>query len=213
MPRKCCVPQCRGNYDETEKISVFKFPSDPEKRNTWIRKIPRANFQPTSQSVVCAKHFADQYLIKSDSATRPDGTILTVERTRPKLSEDAYPSIFSNCPSYLSVEPPAKRKKPDERRAEVQKRDENAFSDWMKADNISSFSDFSNGMKDHVGDKWLYRLHSGASNNDLTTEMSYWSFYKINDIPSTKLTKPTLVSTIRVFTDMHVEVFIESIGK
>ena len=28
MPKKCCVPMCRGNYDAKEKVSVFAFPKD-----------------------------------------------------------------------------------------------------------------------------------------------------------------------------------------
>lgn len=63
----------------------------------------------------------------------------TVERTKPKLSEDAYPTIFQSYPSYLCVEPPIKRniKKNTKICDETQKMDENAFSDWMKSDKIS----------------------------------------------------------------------------
>lgn len=32
MGRKCCAPGCRSNYDnETEYITVFKFPTDPQR--------------------------------------------------------------------------------------------------------------------------------------------------------------------------------------
>ena len=41
MPDHCCVPGCRGNYTGTsehphEKVSVFKFPSDPDMRVKWL---------------------------------------------------------------------------------------------------------------------------------------------------------------------------------
>lgn len=207
---------CRGNYDESEKISVFMFPTDADKRRLWTSKIPRENFKPSSQSVVCAKHFSEQFIVRCDSVTRPDGSVLTVERSRPKLTEDAYPSIFPNCPSYLSEEPPAKRTKPDDRRAEIQQRDDQAFSDWMEADKITDFSHFSAMFKDKVADKlgiWMYRLHSRptTTNTDGESTEQYWSFYRIADFPAT--TKPTLMSAVRVFSDLHVEIFTDTLGK
>lgn len=218
MPLKCCVPGCRGNYDDNEKISVFKFPSDAERRRVWSSKIPRENFEPTSRSVVCAKHFSPQFIVTYDSATRPDGSVLTVERSRPKLTDDAYPSIFPNCPTYLSVEPPMKRKKPDQRRAEIEQRDNDVFSQWMQNDKVVDFSSFSENFKaklDTTSSKsWLYRLHNNSSGqSENTDQQCYWSFYMINDFPAT--TKPKLASVVRIFSDLRVEVFTETerIGK
>lgn len=52
MPNKCCVPHCRGNYDSTCKVRVFRFPQDEEQRRKWVRAIPRENFSPTQYSRV-----------------------------------------------------------------------------------------------------------------------------------------------------------------
>jgi hypothetical protein len=204
------VPGCRGNYDDKEKISVFTFPIDPTKRNLWLSKIPRADFQPTTQSAVCARHFSEQFIVRSDSVTRPDGSVLTVERTRPKLSDDAYPSVFPNCPSYLSEEPPTKRRKPEERRAEAVHRDECAFNAYLECDQITNFSQFSKEFKDRTTgtgeNTWMYRLQAEQSttgSSDVTP--AYWSMYKIHDAGSN--TTPTLVAAIRIFADLHVEVF------
>ena len=196
------MPGCRGNYDGGEKVSVFAFPSDQTRRNLWLSKIPRADFQPTAQSVVCAQHFSEQFIIRTDSATRPDGSVLTVERTRPKLSEDAYPSMFPNCPSYLSEEPPKKRKRPEKRREEVQQRDECAFTAYLQRDKINSFAEFSSDMKCHLPahDTWLCRFHDSGAD-------SYWSLYRIHD--SSINTKPTFVSAIRICADLHVEIFTD----
>ena len=112
MPRKCCVPNCRGNYAGSKVVSIFKFPADESKRRLWLNKIPRADFEPSSHSGVCEAHFVDSFIIRKDSVRRPDGSILTVDRDKPKLADDAYPSIFPGCPSYMSDEPPAKRKNP-----------------------------------------------------------------------------------------------------
>lgn len=44
MLYKCCVPQCRGNYDSTRKVRVFRFPHDEELCRKWVRAVPRENF-------------------------------------------------------------------------------------------------------------------------------------------------------------------------
>ena len=80
MVKKCCVPNCRGNYSSTDKVSVFLFPRDPTRRALWLSKIPRA------------KHFDEQFIVKIDYVTRPDGSVLTVPRDKVKLRDDAYPT-------------------------------------------------------------------------------------------------------------------------
>jgi hypothetical protein len=44
--------------------------------------------------VVCEKHFASDFIVREDKVTRPDGTVLSVLRKKPKLIENAYPTIF-----------------------------------------------------------------------------------------------------------------------
>jgi len=56
MPEKCCVPGCRGNYQATaeceeEKVSVFRFPKDPELRAKWIT--PDTESQPADPRQDC----------------------------------------------------------------------------------------------------------------------------------------------------------------
>lgn len=207
MPDKCCVPGCRSNYDgENEKVSVFKFPTDPERKQLWLDKIPRADFVPSKRSVVCAKHFSDQFIIKVDSVTRPDGSVLSVERKIPKLSKDAYPSKFPNCPTYLSSEPPPKRKKPDDRRAEAEKLDEQFFQNWMEKDKIGGYSEFTADLHQHTGKKWLHRSCTERTGAPVT------SFFYICDEPCAD-NGPTLHSSIRIYSDLHVEVFTVNGGK
>ena len=52
----------------------------------WIRMIPREGLVVVPKTVVCEKHFADQFVVRYDSAVRPDGTVLTVRRGTPKLT-------------------------------------------------------------------------------------------------------------------------------
>jgi len=55
--------------------------------------------------VACEKHFAEKFLVCVESVTRDDDSVLTVAR-QAKLAADAYTSLFSNTPFYLSAEPP-----------------------------------------------------------------------------------------------------------
>ena len=119
MSDKCCVPGCKENYksasdNDTDKVSVFRFPKDPEMRAKWIRVIPRQDLVVHDKTVVCKKHFSEQFIIRVDSVTRDDGTVLSVPRKRLKLTADANPSLFPNTPSYLSSEPARKRRMPEE---------------------------------------------------------------------------------------------------
>ena len=41
MPKKCCVTGCRANYDfEKGTVQVFRLPSNPDDRQSWINAIP-----------------------------------------------------------------------------------------------------------------------------------------------------------------------------
>ena len=176
MPLTCCVPGCRGNYRETsknplERVSVFRFPKDSEMREKWIKMIPRSNLNLTSRTVVCEKHFIDSFIVRVDTAKRADGSILSVPRTHPKLTDDAYPSIFPNTPSYLTSQPPAKRKKPDVRRAEQADRDEACFEEWMAKDVICSYVSLTESVSDVLKDHKEWASH--FNDNRLC-------FYKLN---------------------------------
>jgi len=151
MPRKCCVPECTSNYRGTDYVTVFRFPHEEKQRAKWIRSIPRKDFTYTKDSVVCIKHFSTEFIITEDCVKRPDGSLLCVKRTNPKLSEDAYPSLFPILPSYLSSEPPKKRRTPDDRHAELDLKDQQAFMDWEQNDTIDSFDTLRSGIIARIG--------------------------------------------------------------
>ena len=101
MPNHCVAPGCdyrRGNFDG--KRSLFLFPRDPEQRRRWLKSIPRADYQPSKNAQICEVHFEERFIIRQDSAMRPDGTILTCKRGKPKLANEAISTRF---PSLLPV--------------------------------------------------------------------------------------------------------------
>ena len=57
MPNNCCVPDCNGNYANSEKVRVFRFYKDATLRKKWLAAISRENFIPGVSSRVCEHHF------------------------------------------------------------------------------------------------------------------------------------------------------------
>ena len=92
---------------------MFKFPKPPDRKVKWERAIHRKNFKVTNFSVVCIRRFDEKYIIRSDSLARLDGSVLTVPRTKSKLTDDAYPTIFEHQPAYMNNPIAAERKNPE----------------------------------------------------------------------------------------------------
>jgi hypothetical protein len=161
--------ECTGSYDAAsdrprEKLSVFHFPADVALRDKWYKSVPRNPEEYKNNKrppVVCGKHFSTEFIVREDKVTRSDGTVLSVLRKKPKLTENAYPTIFPNAPSYQSSEPPRKRKTPVDRRQEMSRRDEQRFNDWMASDRIESFDEMSDKIDDlskrYLESKWIIK--------------------------------------------------------
>ena len=165
-----------------------------EKLNRWLRCIPRQALEVTECTVICIKHFSPHFIMREDSVKRPDGSILTVQRSRPKLTPDAYPSLFENCPAYLSSEPPAKRTDPEQRRANIDMRSNQLFDNWMESDRISSLPALREQLEGIVNnqDKWKY------------IDMSDSVIFYVLDVSN--VNKPTVQTSITVHDDLTVHV-------
>ena len=126
-------------------------------REKWLRMIPRDNLVIGEETVVCEKHFVPDFIIRTDTAKRADGSILSVPRKIPKLTTDAYPSIFPNLPSHLSTEPAVKRKALDSRRGDMLAREEQMLTDWLHEDKIVTYEELcgkiDSFMKDYAN--WI----------------------------------------------------------
>lgn len=155
MPRKCCVPACRSNYRGCSYISTFRFPKSENLKELWIKKIPRANFKPTENSVVCINHFQDSDIIRC-------GDNDNVRKKAPKLKENSVPCIFKGLPSYLSNNKINRRRNPEERRNVVDSRYEQVFRNDLRKlvelNAIKSLDDVINFCKDLENlHGWMYR--------------------------------------------------------
>ena len=100
MGKKCCAPNCRSGYAgvNMDGIPMHKF------RERCKENFPRrGEWNVTSNSHICSKYFTD-----SDFVITPlDKRARRVEKRSSKLTyrylnEDVFPTIFPNCPQYLS---------------------------------------------------------------------------------------------------------------
>ncbi|XP_067120778.1 uncharacterized protein [Centruroides vittatus] len=87
----CCVPHCSNS-------GGHKFPKNPALRKKWIHAVKRANWKPTSSSLVCKNHFTpDQY---------KEINIFENIPAKRQLKADAVPNVFlwskKEAPSVVS---------------------------------------------------------------------------------------------------------------
>ena len=73
MVNKCVAPNCRTGYDKTSKekgsgdgskrnftdhpLHVYHFPKEKELFERWKHAVPRKDWEPSKNSVLCEKHF------------------------------------------------------------------------------------------------------------------------------------------------------------
>jgi hypothetical protein len=144
MPGWCCVPGCTSNYKLHNKDpqSVFKFPKDTKKKELWIKAVHRPDFVPSSSSVICIGHFAEEYIIKETVIKLPDGTIVKEKNNRPKLTLNAIPSIFPTLPSYCTSIPPRKRTSVEKRESVRENERKSLHELFREEDHIANFDSF-----------------------------------------------------------------------
>ncbi|KAH8010170.1 hypothetical protein HPB51_025605 [Rhipicephalus microplus] len=108
----CFAPGCSSGYVTARKsgrqVSLFSVPKDPERFKVWQRAVPRADKPLEATSVLCELHFDEQYLVRFFTHTI-NGETVRIPRDRPKLTDNAIPTVYPNVPAYLSKKPPQKR--------------------------------------------------------------------------------------------------------
>lgn len=171
---------------------MFKFPADESRKELWLSKIPRT-ITISKQSVVCERHFVPRFIVRFDTGVI-DGVVVSEKRQIPKLTGDAYPSYFRTAPR--------KRKCANKRREEIEQRDEDAMATWAASDAIADFAAFSEKVKGHLCAPWITRF----------TKTDSQDYYSIEDSYNEK-TMPSLVAAVKVFADMHLEIYTKGTGK
>ncbi|KAH8025146.1 hypothetical protein HPB51_003988 [Rhipicephalus microplus] len=116
---RCCVPNCRGNYDNGPKVRLFSFPRDAKRRAERQRAVRRSDVDVRllKDPKVCERHFKSEHLRTTSTYTGCDGRTIEAPMKLTRLTPDAFPAIFPDCPSYISdsrtsrEEPELKRKR------------------------------------------------------------------------------------------------------
>ena len=110
MPSRCSAPGCRSNYDDDERIPVFKMPHKPDElRHSWIRALHRDYIHELKDVYVCSLHFKEEEIERTYKVPNGDGTFREMPRKYLKLKEGAVPSILSGCPNYYYSQTTNKR--------------------------------------------------------------------------------------------------------
>lgn len=108
MGFKCCVPACKSGYKSNDErsstsVSFHAFPSDEKYKELWIKAIPRKDCVFGKYSRVCSKHFYYSDFQHTSLDSNPTRKKKKKTLTLRLLKSTAVPSIFNNCPMYLTV--------------------------------------------------------------------------------------------------------------
>jgi len=129
MVNKCVVFGCKSGYDSSDNAPSFRFPFKRDHLITkWIQFVNRANWTPTSNSVICCKHFDAKFIL--------DG-----KRKKLNWSLNPIPTLHTSIglkrPSTLKT--PSEMRKPPKIR--VYREDE--LDNFDKKDCVTDFSELS----------------------------------------------------------------------
>ncbi|GBN71319.1 hypothetical protein AVEN_111268-1 [Araneus ventricosus] len=104
MPNRCCVTNCRDNYDAESKAAVFSFPKVEELKLKWIQAIPRRDLVVTKNTKGSEKNFTDDDIERITTFYKElTGEKLIAKLQKPRFKEGATPNLFPHCPSYLTT--------------------------------------------------------------------------------------------------------------
>ncbi|KAH8026459.1 hypothetical protein HPB51_020569 [Rhipicephalus microplus] len=169
---RCCMPNCKGNYDNGPKVHLFSFPSDPVRKAKWQRAVRRDDIDvcQLKNPQVCELHFKAEHLRTTSKYTDGDGRTIEVPMKLTRLMPDAVPTIFPGCPSYLSdshtsrEEPDVKRRRNEnEQLLEAIQESALAFAAEQDENKVKNFEDITSR---------LTRLHQRSSGHKQSAKVA-----------------------------------------
>nr|XP_054930979.1 uncharacterized protein LOC129386795 [Dermacentor andersoni] len=197
----CCAPNCKSNYDGGPSVRVHMFPSDRATREAWTRAVPRKDFSPTKYTVLCEKHFLPTDYLKTTSYTDvKTGKVVEVATKNIRLKKTAVPSLFPNCPAYLSRPQACVREAPGAKRASLE------ATYLQTAIMLSQQTQAEEDAKNVVGSfADLLKALPSFQSSDFWTVLNKCSKVFFLDL-SLKFA-PAVRTSVIVSTDLRVEVF------
>ncbi|XP_049274382.1 uncharacterized protein LOC119401914 isoform X2 [Rhipicephalus sanguineus] len=188
---RCCIPYCRGNYDNGPKVRVFSLPRDAARRIVWQRVIPRrdVDINTLRDPKVCELHFKPEYLRTTSRYTSSDGITVEAPMRATRLTEDAVPTIFPNSPAYVHDRAPARNASARKRRRfkashleEAAQLSLSTHAEEQRKDEPSSYDGLFLWLPDiQAGKKEPTCCHShGVLMKNVGTEVSWPSIKKVD---------------------------------
>ena len=92
MVNKCAYPDCKSRCGN-EKVATFLFPKDTVRRNLWISHVPRDNFTPSNNSVLCEKHALSSDMVVKSSKNDPEKMFIPTTLPYPFIRYSRVPKI------------------------------------------------------------------------------------------------------------------------
>ncbi|KAH6933202.1 hypothetical protein HPB50_013442 [Hyalomma asiaticum] len=110
-----------GNYDGGPKVRLFSFPSDQKRKAEWQRAVRRddVDVAQLKDPKVCERHIKPEYLRTTLLYTNVDGRTIKAPMKLTRLTPDALPTIFPDCPAYVS-DKRKRREDPEERKSRTE---------------------------------------------------------------------------------------------
>ena len=139
MGKSCCVPRCHSGYKGVDMTGITMHTFRP----SWKEKIPRGgNWNLSKNHGICSKHFVESDFVTTtvDSNSRRKRQNLR----KHYITDDAVPTLFPNCPKYLSKKKKVKRASmgsSEKRKTAVKKRLEEYQKREREKDTARSFKD------------------------------------------------------------------------
>ena len=108
MARKCLIPACTSNYGPLKGdsmkakhyVRVFRFPKKAADMKVWIRALPYRDLNVNSNSVICVKHWPENY-----------PTVKLRGKERPLNPPSVWPGVPESCiPTPAPPPRPTQRK-------------------------------------------------------------------------------------------------------
>ena len=103
MPERCVVYGCSNTRDVKEGISLHVIPSSGDerteakkRRKKWVDFVcrTRAKWKPTSQSVVCSKHFKIEDFSHYYASLQGEGSVANRWLRRDEIGISVFPTIY-----------------------------------------------------------------------------------------------------------------------
>ena len=187
MVYKCCVVNCRSNYSGQEPTTVFSFPKDEDIRKRWVKFVNRKDWQPTSSSYICKKHFEPKYYKKGEN--NKHHRLNKNMKPVPTIFDPSNATIQSSSASHITSPVSVPRKSPRKRVFQ-----EEQYETFFANDLIKEFNDINEDLSP-LG--YSFKQHD-----------DHVIFYKLVD---NEMSVPEVTECIRVDKELHVKLFYKGL--